>query len=104
MPVSKRLNSRLSGRNRAQHSPQSYRVFGGMGIVIIIEINPPAFRAAGLDPARPHRQLGLRVIVPIPALRAMQADVNSSAVWTSSSGRRGALQEQKMIPALQKAL
>ena len=47
-----------------------------MGIVIIIEINPPAFRAAGLDPARPYRELGLRVIVPIPTLRAMQADVN----------------------------
>ena len=47
-----------------------------MGIVISIEINPPAFRAAGLDSAGPYRELGLRVIVPIPTLRAMQADVN----------------------------
>ena len=76
LPVSERLNSWLSGRDTAQHSPQSHRIFGGMGIIIVIEINPRAFRAAGLDPARPHRQLGLRVIVPIPALRAMQADVN----------------------------
>src|SRR6476659_9259317 len=76
LPVSERFNSWLSGRNTAQHSPQSYRVFRGMGIVIIIEINPSAFRAAGLDPARPYRELGLRVIVPIPTLRPMQADVN----------------------------
>ena len=104
VPVSERFNSRLSGRDTAQHSPQSYRVFGGMGIVIIIEINPRAFRAAGLDPARPYRELGLRVIVPVPTLAPMQADVNLIGVLTSSSGRRGPLQERKMIPALRKAL
>ena len=47
-----------------------------MGIVIVAEINPRAFRAAGLDPACPYRELGLRVIVPIPTLGAMQANVN----------------------------
>ena len=76
LPVSGRFSSWLSGKDAAQHSPQSYRVLGGMGIVIVIEINPRAFRAAGLDPACPYRELGLRVIVPIPALGAMQADVN----------------------------
>ena len=34
---SERFNSWLSGRNTAQHSPQSYRVLGGMGIVIILK-------------------------------------------------------------------
>src|SRR5882757_8252612 len=76
LQVSERSDRWLSDRDTAEHSPQSYRVCGGMGIVIIIEINPRAFRAADLDPARPYRELGLRVIVPIPTLRAMQADVN----------------------------
>jgi hypothetical protein len=58
LPGSERFNSWLSG-STTQHSPQSYRVFGGMRIVIIIEINPRAFRAAGLDPACPYRELGL---------------------------------------------
>jgi hypothetical protein len=46
-----------------------------MGVVVIFEIDPRAFRAAGLNPARPYRELGLRVIVPV-TLGAMQADVN----------------------------
>ena len=58
-PVSERSNRWLSDRDTAEHSPQSYRVFGGMGIVIIIEIDPRAFRAAGLDPSRPYREFGL---------------------------------------------
>jgi hypothetical protein len=45
-----------------------------MGVVVIIEIDPRAFRAAAL--ARPYRELGLRVIVPVPTLGAMRADVN----------------------------
>lgn len=36
--------------------------YGGMGVVVIIEIDPRALRAAGLNPARPYRELGLRVI------------------------------------------
>ena len=104
LPVSGRFSSWLSGKDAAQHSPQSYRVLGGMGIVIVIEINPRAFRAAGLDSACPYRELGLRVIVPVPMLAPMQADVNLIGVLTSSSGRRGPLQERKMIPALRKAL
>ena len=47
-----------------------------MGVVVIIEIDPRALRAAGLNPARPYRALGLRVIVPVPTLGAIQADVN----------------------------
>jgi hypothetical protein len=47
-----------------------------MGVVVITEIDPRAFRAAGLNPARPYRELGLRVIVPVPTLGSMQADVN----------------------------
>ena len=64
----------LPGRDTAQHSPESYRVIGGMGVVVITEIDPRAFRAAAL--ARPYRELGLRVIVPVPTLGAMLADVN----------------------------
>jgi hypothetical protein len=101
---SERFNSWLPGRDTAQHSPESYRVIGGVGVVVIIEIDPRAFRAAGLNPARPYRELGLRVIVPVPTLAPMQADVNLIGVLTSSSGRRGPLQERKMIPALRKAL
>ena len=59
LPVSERFNSWLSGRDTAQHSPQSHRIFGGMGIIIVIEINPRAFRVAGLDPACPYREFGL---------------------------------------------
>jgi len=47
-----------------------------MGVVVIIEIDARALRAAGLNPARPYRELGLRVIVPVPTLGAMQAYVN----------------------------
>lgn len=61
----------LPGRDTAQHSPESSRVIGGMGIVVIIEIDPRALRAAGLNPARPYRELGLRAIVPVPTLGAM---------------------------------
>ena len=57
--VSERSDRWLSDRDTAEHSPQSYRVCGGMGIVIIIEIDPRAFRTAGLDPARPYREFGL---------------------------------------------
>jgi len=75
-PVLERSNRWLSDRDTVEHSPQSYRVFGGMGIVIIIEIDPRAFRTARLDSARPYREFGLRVVVLIPTLGAMQADVN----------------------------
>ena len=51
-------------------------IIGGMGVVVIIETDPHALRAAGLNPARPYRELGLRVIVPVPTLGAIQADVN----------------------------
>ena len=50
---SERFNSWLPGRDTAQHSPESYRVIGGMGVVVITEIDPRAFRAAGLNPAPP---------------------------------------------------
>jgi hypothetical protein len=50
---------KASDMDTAEHSPQSYRIFGGMGIVIIIEIDPRAFRAASHDPARPYREFGL---------------------------------------------
>jgi hypothetical protein len=52
LPVSERFNGWLSGRDTAQHTPQSYRVFGGMGIVIIIEITHARFaRLALIRPA-----------------------------------------------------
>lgn len=58
-PVSESSNRWLSDRDTAEHSPQGFRVFCGMGVVIIIEINPRAFRAAGPDLVRPHRELRL---------------------------------------------
>jgi len=45
-----------------------------MGVVVIIEIHARSFSAAAL--ASPYRELGLRVIVPVPTLGPMQADVN----------------------------
>ena len=44
--------------------------------MIVVEVNPGSFRPARPDPVRPDRQLALRVVVPIPALGPMQADVN----------------------------
>ena len=43
---------------------------------VIVKIDPGALGTAGCDAVYPFRELRLRVIVPIPALPAMQADVN----------------------------
>src|SRR3954453_559845 len=47
-----------------------------MSVVIVVEVNPGSLRSARFNPVRPTRQFAPRVVVPIPALRAMQADVN----------------------------
>src|SRR4051794_30782662 len=47
-----------------------------MSVVIVIEVNPGSFRSARLNPVRPSRQFASRIVVPIPALGAMQTDIN----------------------------
>jgi len=47
-----------------------------MSIVVVIEVNPGSLRSARFNPVRPRCQFVPGVVVPIPALGAMQADVN----------------------------
>ena len=75
-PVSERSNRWLPDRDTAEHSPQSYRVFGRMGVVIIIEIDPGPLRAAGLDPVRPYR-----------AVRPLNSRADTSA-WGHAGGHK----------------
>ena len=49
----------IIAKNSAQHPAQGYRVFGGMSVIVIVEIHPRAFRPTSLDPLRPYRKLGL---------------------------------------------
>src|SRR4029077_15723236 len=70
------------------HAPQSRGVFGRMSVKIVVEIHPGSLRAAILDPGCPVRALLLRVIVPIPAFRTMQADIDfvrrsNEFIWQS---------------------
>jgi hypothetical protein len=57
----------------SQQSPQGCRILGCMGVIVIIEIDPCALRSTVFDPVGPHRQLFLRVVVPVPAFWTMQA-------------------------------
>ena len=39
-----------------KHAPQGCRVFGGMGFIVVIEVDPESFRPARFDPGSPRRQ------------------------------------------------
>src|SRR3954469_25341852 len=47
-----------------------------MSIVIVIEIYPGSLRPAGFNPVSPYCELAFRVVVTIPAFRAVQADID----------------------------
>src|SRR4051794_15970916 len=47
-----------------------------MSVVVVIEVDPGFLRTARFNPVRPRRQFAVRIVVPIPALGSMQADVN----------------------------
>jgi hypothetical protein len=47
-----------------------------MCVVIVVEVDPGPLRPTSLDPVRPLRELFLRIIMPVPALGTMQADIH----------------------------
>jgi hypothetical protein len=57
-------------RAPGQYSPHC------VGIIIVVEVDPDSFRAAGFDPVRPLRQLTFRIVMPIPAPGTMQANAD----------------------------
>src|SRR3954453_16191758 len=59
-----------------QQPVQRARVFGRMGREIVVEVDPGAFRAAGLDAVGPGLQLCVGIVVPVPALWPVQADID----------------------------
>src|SRR4051812_5766490 len=59
-----------------QQANQLPRVLDRIAVAIVIEVRPDALRARVSDPLRPHRQFLARVIVPVPALRAVEANVH----------------------------
>ena len=50
--------------------------FWGHGLVIVIEIDPRALRSARFDPVRPLRELRFGIVMAVPALGPVQAEVN----------------------------
>jgi hypothetical protein len=69
--------------------------------IVVVEVDPGPLGAACPDPLDPSGELLIRIVASIPALGTMLPQVY--VVRISSSGRRGPLQEQNMIPALRKA-
>src|SRR4051794_29525170 len=59
-----------------QHAPHGCRVSWCMCFVIVIEINPGSFCAACLDPLGPFLEFRIRIIVPVPAGGAVQAQID----------------------------
>jgi hypothetical protein len=47
-----------------------------MGVVIVIEVDPGSLGAAGLNSVGPHRQLLFGIVMPIPALGPVQANID----------------------------
>lgn len=43
----------------AEHAPHGCRVFGGVSVVIVIEVDPGFLGAARFNPVRPRRQFAL---------------------------------------------
>src|SRR6202007_528016 len=55
--------------------PTNPRVLRRVGVVIVVEIDPGASGAACLDLVDPFEKLIVRVIMTVPAFRAVQADI-----------------------------
>ena len=51
-------------------------VVRGVGVVIVVEVDPDPRRAAGFDPAGPDLKLRVRIVVPVPSLGAVQPHVD----------------------------
>ena len=47
-----------------------------MRVIIVVEVDPGTLRSASLNPIGPLRQLILRIVMPIPALGTVQANIN----------------------------
>jgi hypothetical protein len=54
LPILARFQPPLVPMDAAQHPPQGRGIFGGVGIVVVIEIDPGSLRAARFDPLRPY--------------------------------------------------
>ena len=61
---------------RGEQVAKGFRVPGRMAAVVIVEVNPCPLRGTFSDPFRPLPELFVRVVVAIPALRAVQAHVD----------------------------
>src|SRR4051812_3574509 len=57
-------------------SQQFPRVLDRVSIAIVVKIRPHALRATLFDALRPDREFFRRVIMPIPPLRPVKADVD----------------------------
>ena len=63
-------------RPQSEEAVQGLRIFWRMGVVIVVEIYPGTICPAALDPVRPFTEFLIGVVVPVPALRAVQTDID----------------------------
>lgn len=59
-----------------EHPAHGHSILGRRALAIVVEIDPGSSRAALLDSYGPLGQLVVRIVVPVPALRAVQPQVN----------------------------
>ena len=59
-----------------KHLPQHSRVANRIAVAVIVEIRPDPLRSAGADFLRPFLQLHAAVIVTIPLINAVKADID----------------------------
>src|SRR5271170_489327 len=81
-----RFQRKLCARRNMPRNPTA--LFGRVSVKIVVEIDPGSLRAAIPDLSRPVSELFLGVIVPIPAFRAMQANIDfvrrsNEFIWQS---------------------
>src|ERR1041385_8548512 len=59
------------------HQPdQGARVLDGVAVPVVVEIRPHRFRAARFNAFGPYRQLGVGVVMAVPVLESVKANVN----------------------------
>src|SRR3954464_5870528 len=62
-----------------------------MSAVVVVEINPCLFRAAGPDPLGPLLEFRVGIVVPIPPNRPVEPDVDLISRLDESVGQTGAM-------------